>query len=43
MALVGAESWRRIRSLKAEGIMYCCQYSVIQILKQGRGGRIIGS
>ncbi|TCD69750.1 hypothetical protein EIP91_006286 [Steccherinum ochraceum] len=37
------EDWEKIHSINALGVMLCFKYAAIQMIKQGRGGRIIGA
>ncbi|EMD34721.1 hypothetical protein CERSUDRAFT_116913 [Gelatoporia subvermispora B] len=37
------EDWDRIFSINARGAMLCYKYAALQMIKQGRGGRIIGA
>jgi len=37
------EEWDRIMSINLRGVMLCYKYAAIQMIKQGRGGRIIGA
>jgi len=37
------EEWNRILAVNATGTMLCYKYAAIQMIKQGRGGRIIGA
>lgn len=41
--LVTAEQWDRIMGVNARGPFLCYKYAGIQMIKQGRGGRIIGA
>lgn len=36
------EEFRRIQAVNVEGVMHCFKYGALQMIKQGRGGRIIG-
>lgn len=36
------EDWNKIHSVNALGTMLCFKHAAIQMIKQGRGGRIIG-
>ncbi|KII91340.1 hypothetical protein PLICRDRAFT_105222 [Plicaturopsis crispa FD-325 SS-3] len=35
--------WERVFSVNIRGVMLCYKYAAIQMVKQGRGGRIIGA
>lgn len=37
------EEWDRLFSVNARGTFLCYKYAAIQMIKQGRGGRIIGT
>ncbi|THH26902.1 hypothetical protein EUX98_g7291 [Antrodiella citrinella] len=37
------EDWNKIHSINALGVMLCFKHAAIQMIKQGRGGRIIGA
>ncbi|KAI0727477.1 NAD-binding protein [Fomitopsis betulina] len=37
------EEWDRVVSINLKGVMLCYRYAAIQMVKQGRGGRIIGA
>ncbi|KAI0945034.1 hypothetical protein AcW1_001823 [Taiwanofungus camphoratus] len=37
------EEWDRIVSVNLRGVMLCYRYAALQMIKQGRGGRIIGA
>ncbi|EMD34720.1 hypothetical protein CERSUDRAFT_116912 [Gelatoporia subvermispora B] len=37
------EDWDHIFSINARGVMLCYKYAALQMIKQGRGGRIIGA
>ncbi|KAF7373253.1 hypothetical protein MSAN_00534200 [Mycena sanguinolenta] len=41
-ALVPLEEWERVMNINARGTFLCYKYAGIQMIKQGRGGRIIG-
>lgn len=41
--LVSVEEWDRLLSINARGPFLCYKYAGIQMIKQGRGGRIIGA
>jgi NAD(P)-dependent dehydrogenase (short-subunit alcohol dehydrogenase family) len=38
-----AEEWDRVMSVNARGPFLCYKYAGLQMIKQGRGGRIIGA
>jgi len=37
------EQWDRIFSINARGVFLCYKYAAIQMIKQGKGGRIVGA
>ncbi|KZT00678.1 NAD(P)-binding protein [Laetiporus sulphureus 93-53] len=37
------EDWERIIAINLQGVMLCYKYAAIQMIKQGRGGRILGA
>lgn len=37
------EDWTKVHSVNALGVALCFKYAAIQMIKQGRGGRIIGA
>ncbi len=37
------EDWERMFATNATGVMLSYKYAAIQMIKQGRGGRIIGT
>lgn len=39
---VTVEEWNRVLAINATGIMLSYKHAGIQMIKQGRGGRIIG-
>ncbi|KAJ6452766.1 NAD-binding protein [Mycena sanguinolenta] len=39
---VSTEEWDRVMNINARGTCLCYKYAGIQMIKQGRGGRIIG-
>ncbi|KAF9260784.1 NAD(P)-binding protein [Marasmius fiardii PR-910] len=41
--LVTAEQWDKTFSVNSRGTFLCYKYAAIQMIKQGRGGRIIGA
>jgi len=40
---VVAEDWKRIIDVNLNAVMYCFKHAARQMIKQGRGGRIIGA
>ncbi|KAJ7471634.1 NAD-binding protein [Mycena galericulata] len=40
---ISAEEWDRVMNINARGTFLCYKYAGIQMMKQGRGGRIIGA
>ncbi|KAJ6476354.1 acetoin reductase family protein [Mycena sanguinolenta] len=40
---VPLEEWERVMNINARGTFLCYKYAGIQMIKQGRGGRIIGA
>ncbi|KAJ7176853.1 hypothetical protein C8R46DRAFT_1346789 [Mycena filopes] len=40
---VSTEEWERVMNINARGPFLCYKYAGIQMVKQGRGGRIIGA
>ncbi|KAJ6598176.1 acetoin reductase family protein [Mycena vulgaris] len=40
---VSLEEWDRVMNINARGCFLCYKYAGIQMMKQGRGGRIIGA
>ncbi|KAJ7220667.1 hypothetical protein GGX14DRAFT_431634 [Mycena pura] len=40
---LSAEEWDRVLNVNARGTFLCYKYAGIQMIKQGRGGRIIGA
>ncbi|KAF9459799.1 hypothetical protein BDZ94DRAFT_1267383 [Collybia nuda] len=40
---IKAEDWDRISSINGRGVFLCYKYAAQQMIKQGRGGRIIGA
>ncbi|KAJ7898125.1 NAD-binding protein [Mycena leptocephala] len=40
---VSVEEWDRVMNINARGSFLCYKYAGIQMIKQGRGGRIIGA
>ncbi|KAJ6452783.1 NAD-binding protein, partial [Mycena sanguinolenta] len=40
---VSTEEWDRVMNINARGTFLCYKYAGIQMIKQGRGGRIIGA
>ena len=43
MTLVSLEHWEKIISINLGGVFLCYKHAAKQMLKQGRGGRIIGA
>ncbi|KAK7034578.1 hypothetical protein VNI00_012207 [Paramarasmius palmivorus] len=41
--LVSIDIWERTFAINARGTFFCYKYAAIQMIKQGRGGRIIGA
>jgi NAD(P)-dependent dehydrogenase (short-subunit alcohol dehydrogenase family) len=41
--LATVDDWDRIFSVNARGVFLCYKYAGRQMIKQGRGGRIIGA
>ena len=37
------DHWERIFAVNTRGVFLCYKYASIQMIKQGRGGRIIGA
>lgn len=37
------EEWDRLHGINARGAFLCYKYAAVQMIKQGRGGRIIGA
>lgn len=42
MRAATVEDWDRLMALNMRGVMLSYKYAAIQMIKQGRGGRIIG-
>ena len=40
---VSAEEYDRVMSVNARGVMLCYRYAALQMVKQKRGGRILGA
>ncbi|KAF7367962.1 hypothetical protein MSAN_00861400 [Mycena sanguinolenta] len=40
---VSTEQWDRVLAVNARGVFLCYKYAGMQMIKQGRGGRIIGA
>lgn len=40
--IVDASKWDHVFSINVRGTMLCYKHAAIQMIKQGRGGRIIG-
>ena len=38
-----AEDIRRLLSINVEGVFFCYKHAGLQMIKQGKGGRIIGA
>ncbi|TFK50485.1 NAD-binding protein [Heliocybe sulcata] len=38
-----ADEWNRLMNINARGTFFCYKYSAEQMIKQGRGGRIVGA
>ncbi|KAJ7489113.1 NAD(P)-binding protein [Mycena latifolia] len=38
-----SEEWDRVMNVNARGVFHCYKYAAEQMIKQGRGGRIIGA
>ena len=36
------EDWEKMFSVNVRGVMLCYKYAGLQMVKQGRGGRIVG-
>ncbi len=43
MFKASGEQFKRIMSVNAGGVFFCYKHAAIQMIKQGRGGRIIGA
>ncbi|EEB94689.1 hypothetical protein MPER_06455, partial [Moniliophthora perniciosa FA553] len=43
MLETSAETWERAFAINSRGTFFCYKYAAIQMIKQGRGGRIIGA
>ncbi len=43
ISLVSVEDWDRTFSVNCRGTFLCYRYAAKQMIKQGRGGRIIGA
>lgn len=41
--VVDAEKWDKALSVSVKGTMLCYKHAAIQMIKQGRGGRIVGA
>ncbi|KAI0790511.1 acetoin reductase family protein [Abortiporus biennis] len=37
------DTWKSTMGINVDGVFYCYKYAAIQMIKQGRGGRIIGA
>jgi NAD(P)-dependent dehydrogenase (short-subunit alcohol dehydrogenase family) len=42
-SLASSEEWDRVMNINGRGVFLCYKYAAIQMIKQGRGGRIIGA
>uniref|UniRef100_A0A8H7XSB0 Uncharacterized protein n=1 Tax=Psilocybe cubensis TaxID=181762 RepID=A0A8H7XSB0_PSICU len=40
---VSAKEWDRVMAINGRGVFLCYKYAAIQMIKQGRGGRIVGA
>ncbi|KAI0684456.1 NAD-binding protein [Cytidiella melzeri] len=40
---ISVEEWNNVLAINATGVMLCYKHAAIQMIKQGRGGRIIGA
>jgi NAD(P)-dependent dehydrogenase (short-subunit alcohol dehydrogenase family) len=40
---VSSEEWDRVMNINARGVFLCYKYAGLQMIKQGRGGRIVGA
>ncbi|OSX63706.1 hypothetical protein POSPLADRAFT_1139353 [Postia placenta MAD-698-R-SB12] len=40
---MSVETWDRIMDVNLRGVMLCYKYAALQMIKQGRGGRILGA
>ena len=38
-----AQKWDKVFAVNVKGAMFCYKHAAIQMIKQGRGGRIIGA
>ena len=36
------EEFQRIQKVNVEGVLHCYKHAAVQMIKQGRGGRIVG-
>ncbi|KAH9949652.1 NAD-binding protein [Amylocystis lapponica] len=43
MLETSTEEWDRMMAVNVRGVMLCYKYAALQMIKQGRGGRIIGA
>jgi NAD(P)-dependent dehydrogenase (short-subunit alcohol dehydrogenase family) len=41
--LVSGEEWDRVMNINSKGSFLCYKYAGLQMVEQGRGGRIIGA
>lgn len=40
---MSADEWDKVMNVNARGTFLCYKYAGLQMIKQGRGGRIIGA
>ncbi|KAH9479102.1 Short-chain dehydrogenase [Psilocybe cubensis] len=40
---ISAKEWDRVMAINGRGVFLCYKYAAIQMIKQGRGGRIVGA
>lgn len=40
--IVTIEEFRHVQAVNVEGVLHCFRYAALQMIQQGRGGRIIG-
>ena len=43
IAIVNTDEFDRLMGVNVRGIMLCYKYAARQMIKQGRGGRIVGN
>lgn len=43
MLSVDMEQWHKLMGVNVDGVVLCYKYAAIQMVKQGEGGRIIGT